>query len=287
MTSPTPDTYLINGIDLRSYATRIETAEGLQDTPGLVGDDIPIAGQDGTFDPFAAYTSPRRLLGAGTIRFELWLMGVDPLTGVVPGGSSQAREYFARWDELTRLFHRRTLAIEHPRPDGTTRTAVGHLGIGAISPSRINGDPRFGRATFPIVIPSGVWEDGTTVDTGLITKTSGSTIDLGGFAGCTAPCPCAVRVGAGNNPVITLNSRVWAWDAVITAGRQVFHDPATGLTTAGAGTAWTPGYTPLRIEGQWNHLEVDPSDPSFLATVTTGGGSIPVQITGKRLYRTS
>lgn len=286
MTSPLDDSYLIDGWDLNAVAVRIETAEGLQDTPGLIGEDVAIGGLDGVHDPFGQNSAPRRLLGPGQITFQVWLKGVDPASGLATD-TTTAAYYLARWDDLVRRIHRRTVVISHPRADGTTRTAIAHLGAGAIQPAREVSSPWFGRAKLPFVIPTGVWEDGTIVDTGLVTRASGATVDLSGFASATAPCPCTVRLGAGANPALTLNGRVWAWDAVIAAGRQVLHDPSTGLTSQGAGTAWTPGYGPLRIEGAWNRFEVDPSDPSFLATVTTGGGSVPVQISGKRLYRTS
>lgn len=291
MTSPLADPYLLNGFVLNNLATRIEVAENLQTTPGTVGDDVEIDGMDGVFDPYADPASPRRAEGPGSISFTMSLLGVDPTTGLVPGGSSAAAQYFSRWDEMVRRFHRRTLTVAHPRPDGTTRTAVARL-LGSIPPSREPASAWFGRFKADLLIPSGFWEDGTTVDTGLVTVDSGGTLDLSGFATATAPCSCSVRWSgtsgaAANNPKITLNSRSFQWAAVIDAGRQVLADSDTGLITEGAGSAWTPGYSTHVVVGSRRYFEVDPSDASQSAVITTTGGSVQVQVAGKRKFRTS
>lgn len=281
------DTYRINGVDLRSAATLIEVGEGLQSAAALVGDDITIDGMDGVLDPYADPASPRRAMGPASITFTMSLIGVDRTTGLVPGGSSSLAQYLARWDEFVRLFYARTLTIAHPRQDGTTRTATGRL-LSALEPAREPSSPWFGRFKAEILIPAGYWTDGTSVDTGLVTLASGASLDLSGFATATAPCPCSVRFGPGSNPKITLNSRSFWWPATIAAGRQVLADPATGLITAGAGTAWTPGYSTHQVVGCRRYFEVDPaSDGALSAVVTTTGGTVPVQVAGPRRYRTS
>jgi hypothetical protein len=280
------DVYRVNGVDLRSLATWVETSEGLQSAAALLGDDIGIDGLDGVLDPYADPASPRRASGPAGITFSMALSGVDRTTGQVPGGSSSLAQYFARWDELVRLFYRRTLTIEHPRLDGTTRTATGRL-VSALEPSRERSSPWFGRFKAEVLIPAGYWTDGTSVDTGLVTLASGATLDLSGFASATAPCPCSVRFGPGNNPKISLNSRSFQWAATIAAGRQVLADSVTGLITQGAGSAWTPGYQTHVVVGARRYFEVDPADAAQVATVTTTGGTVAVQVTGPRRYRTS
>ena len=93
--------------------------------------------------------------------------------------------------------------------------------------------------------------------------------------------------GAGSNPRLSTAWGHVGWNNVISAGRQLGIDTATGTTNSAAGTSWTPGYDALTYAPGPRLFEVDPSE-ALTATLThTGGGSMTVQVTGKRRYRTS
>jgi hypothetical protein len=279
--------YLVNGVDLTTFATRITTGDGLQD--GADPDDgaVKLYGFDGAYDPYL--TGGRRPAdGAGSITFDMWLVGVDATTGLI-STSSTMDLYYRQWDALVRLFHRRRLTIDHVGPVGTRR-CFARLASG-MSPARDPSSPWFGRFKAVCVIPAAHWFDTSTVTTGTVAVANGGALDLSVFTGATAPITdVKVRFGAGNNPRLTSPTGAFvAWNGVIAATRQVEFQSATGLITSGTGTAWTPGYT----AGSYAYspgprfFEVDPTE-ALTATLThTGVGTVSVEVLGTRRYRTS
>jgi hypothetical protein len=290
--SPTEaDQYFIDAISLRNDAIRIETAEGLLDTPAPVGDNVALPGRDGELQVFGDYGQPRRADSLGRITFDLWLKGLDPTTGLVPGGSSTQEEWFKRWDDTVRRFFRRRVVIDHARPDGTIRRAFAHLMPGeSITPSRVPSSPWFGRFRAVFAIPAGHWTDLTPVTTGAQPLVTNGFLDLSVFAPSTAPCTeLQVVFHAGNNPRLSTSTGHIGWNGVITSGRQLGIDTATGLTHQASGASWVPGFDGLTYSPGPRLFEVDPSEPlGAIFTHTTGAGqTMTVEVTGKRRYRTS
>ena len=287
------DTYLLDGWDLSSAAVSIETAEGLQDAPEVVGDLVELPGLDGAYDPYGGPGQPRPLDGVGRIRFSLGLRGVDPDTGVFVSGDDTAARYFALVDEVIRRVYRRRVLITHPRPDGA-RVATARLMPGtSIAPAREPSSPWLGRARLDFVIPSAHWLDEVPVSTGVVSLASGGMLDLSAFAGATAPCTdLLVRFFAGSNPRLTTSYNRVGWLGVIASGRQVQYETATGLITRGGGSAWPtgdghPGYGGEDFSPGPLKWEVDPGEPLEAVLTHTGGSPMSVEVTGRRRYRTS
>lgn len=290
--TPTPtglDTYFIDGFDLRSLATRIETAEGLLDTPGVVGDDVALPGRDGDLQVFGGLGQPRRADASGRITFNLWLKGVDPDTGEVTDGSTTQEEWFDRWDDLIRRMHRRIVVIDHARPDGGIRRAFAHLVPGeSITPSRFPGSVWFARFRAVFAIPAGHWSDLTPVTTGVLSLPTNGHIDLSIFGKATAPCTeLQVVFHASNNPRVSTSIGHLGWNGVITPGRQLGIDTATGFTHQASGAAWVPGFDGLTYSPGPRLFEIDPSEPLQAIFTHTTGGFVDLEISGKRRYRTS
>jgi len=283
------DTYLIDSVDLNSYAWRIETAEGTLTGPATVGDNPPLPGRDGVAQVFAGPGQQRRPDDVGTITFNMWLLGVDVTTGLIPGGSSSGEQWYTRWDELVRLFYRRRVTIDHPRLDGTRRAVDCYLLPGqSVGPSRVPSSPWFGRLKATFAIPGTHWTDISPVTTGSTALTTNGLLSLGAFAGSTAPCTdLTVTFGAGNNPRLSTSYNFVGWNQVISAGRQLGIDTAAGVTHQAGGTGWPPGYDPLVYSPGPRYFEVDPSEPLTAVLTHTGGGSVTVEVAGKRHYRTS
>lgn len=289
---PTPtgiDTYWVDGVDLTQHAWAIETAEGTLATPGPVGDNVPLPGRDGELQVFGGLGQPRRADAVGRISFNMWLMGGDQDTGYVPVGSTTQAEWFDRWDELLRLLHRRTVVIDHARPDGTIRRAIAHLSPDeSIEPSRRAGSPWFARLKAVFVIPAGHWTDLTPVTTGVLTLPTNGYVDLSVFAAATAPCTeLQVTFGPGNNPRISTSTGHVGWNGVIAAGRQLGIDTGTGFTHQASGAAWVPGFDGLTYSPGPRLFEIDPSEPLQAIFTHTTVGTMTVEISGKRRYRTS
>ncbi len=301
MSGPIPTTisYSINGVPLLSLASRIETAEGTQTAPALVGDDVPVWGRDGALDVHQL-GQQRRPDGIGRITFALALKGVDPDTGLISAGGS-LQDYLDGVDRAIRLFYTRTLTIDAQRPDGSVRRAIGHLLPGeSLDFTRERSSPAFGRYVAAIAIPAAHWTDLDAVTTGPIARTTGGTVSLTAFAEATARGSgtrttrrssrarrSASLPGPGNNPRLTTSGGHLAWNGVIAAGRELLLSTGTGLTGPGAGAVWTPGYLGLDYSPGPGYFEIDPSEPLSAVLTHTGGGSMTVQITGRRRYRTS
>lgn len=290
--SPTEaDQYFIDAVSLRDYATRIETAEGLLDTPSPVGDNVSLPGRDGELQVFGEIGQPRRADSLGRITFDLWLKGLDPTTGLIPGGSSTQEQWFARWDDVVRRFFRRRVVIDHARPDGTIRRAFAHFMPGeSITPSRSPSSPWFGRFRAVFAIPGAHWTDLASVTTGQVELVTNGFLDLSVFAAATAPCTeLQVVFGRGNNPRLSTSTGHIGWNGAIVAGRQLGIDTATGFTHQASGTSWVPGFDGLTYSPGPRLFEVDPSEPlGAIFTHTTGAGvTMAVEVIGKRRYRTS
>jgi hypothetical protein len=281
------NTYLVNGVDLTTFATRIATAEGLQDSADPTQGFIDMPGLDGVLDPFSSPGLPRPPDGIATITFDMWLKGVSASTGLVPGGSTTERQYYQRWDELVKLFYRRSLLIDHVGPAGQRR-AVGRLQSG-MRPSRFISSPWFGRMKVTLMIPSGYWADLNAVSTGVQQVANNGSLDLSVFADATAPCTdLLVRInGAATNPKLTTPYNTYlGWNGSIVSGRMVEFNTADGTIGPGSGAAWTPGYAHDYGPGPL-YFEVDPSE-ALTATLThAGAGTVGVEVIGRRHYRTS
>jgi hypothetical protein len=279
------DTYLVNGVDLRSYAWRIETAEGLQDAPDLRGGGITIPGGHGNLDVESDPTAQRRRYAAGEITFTMWLLGVDQFTGAAPAGDG-LDTYFARLNELQRLFSARQLVIEHPRFDGLRR-ALAKLSA-PLRPVREPSSPWFGRLTAKCQIPTAFWL-GTTDVTAAASLGTGGVLPLGGFGGCDAPITDGVvRFGPGANPRLVQGGTFVGYNGVIPAGKELVIDCAAWKTTYGAGGSWATVDSQVEYNPGPFWFELDPTVPTPSAVLThTGGGVMNVAFTARPKYLTS
>lgn len=279
-----PDTYLVNGVDLSGLAWTIETSEGLQDAPDFRGDELVLPGIHGAIDVHADPTLPRRRYATGQITFDMWVIGVDPVTGVVPASSRDA--YYARLGTLQRLFNARTLLIDRTRSDGTRRASA-RLAA-PLRPKPRPGSPDFGRFTAVCTIPGAFWT-GTADITVSASLATGGVLDLSAFDDCDAPITDGiVTFGAGSNPSFIQGGTFLAYDAVISTGQELAVDCSDWSLSSGAGTAWTPTASALRYGPGPSWFEFDPTQtPPAAVLAHTGGGSMPVAFTARPKYLTS
>lgn len=283
-----PDTYTVNGVDLRSLAWRIETAAGLQDQPEQRGGDVVIPQMHGSLDPGADLAAPRRRYEPGSITFNMWLKGVDPVTGAPPSSSDDMSAYFARLSTLERLFAARTFTIEHPRADGARRCTA-RLSK-AIKPAREVSSPWFGRFVAECTIPGAFWRSTATVTASAVLATGG-VLSLAPFASSTAPiADSVITFGPGSNPLLVFGGGYFRWNGVIAAGRQLQVDTSTWQVGPGAGTVWAPAVTSVEYNPGPSWFEFDPASGggSPAAVLThTGGGTMSVSITARNAFLAS
>ena len=113
-------------------------------------------------------------------------------------------------------------------------------------------------------------------------------LSLSLFASATAPCnELTITFGSGNNPRLSTSYGFVGYNGVITAGRQLTINTATGQLGTGSGQLWTPTYDGLIYSPGPRLFEIDPSEALQAILTHTGGGSMTVEVAGKRRYRTS
>lgn len=280
-------TYTLNGEPLKTYAQRITTFEGLQSVAGTVGENIALPGMDGAFNPFTL-GQQRRPDGEAQWLVSLSMKGVDPETGLWTPGTTE-QDYLDNCDEMIRRWHSRTLVIEAERPDGSVRRAVGHLTPGeSLDFTRERSSPAFGTYVASVTIPAGRWTDVDPVTTGVQALPTGGNLDLSAFAAATAVCTdLQVTFHAGTNPRLDKTDGYLARAGAIAAGRQVRFTTRTGVIDSGSGAPWTPGYAGLDYSPGPRYFEIDPDQPLEATVTHTGGGTMGVEVSGPRHYRTA
>lgn len=286
MTLTPTDTYLVNGVDLRTAAWSITVGEGLQDGPGLRGDDVVVPGAHGSLDPHADTSQARRRFGPGSIRFSMGVLGVNPYTGLGPVALDDPSLYLARVDQLQRLFNARTLTIVHPRADGD-RTATGRLAK-PLQVVREPTSPLYGTFVAEVVIPGAFWSESDLV-TVSGTVASGATIDLSDLA-CNAPITDpTIRFGPAANPMIQHGGAYLQYAGTVSSGRELVIPCGTwGPLSAGDGSAWSPSLASIVYGPGPSWFELDTTaQPLELAFTHTGGGSASCEITAYRKWLTS
>lgn len=281
------ETWTVNGIDLNTFAWKIEKGDGLASTPPLRDTDIEIPGRHGVL------AASRLSYGAGQLVLNMWVKGVDSATGLVPGGSTDVDAYHGNADTLVRLFNAPTLTVVHTWPNGTARKAVGRL-TSSIDFTREVSSPLFGRFSVAVRIHGGFWLDNANPTPQALSLTSGSAGTLTNYAAATAPMDrLAVTFGPMPNPQVTQTStgNFLAYDGVIAGGRQLVIDQNAAnplLGTIDAGGFWTPDYSLLRFSGgsPWFELRPEPAGGPVLQLSHTGGGNGSVTVSGPRAYFT-
>lgn len=282
--------YTVNGVSLASEAWRIEVGEGLYEGPAPRGDDVAVPGAHGTLDLNADSTKARRRFGPGSIRFSMWVLGVDPDTGVGPGDEDDPAVFLDRIDQLQTMFNARTLTIVHERDDGD-RECVARLAK-PVSVVREPTSPLFGRFTADCVIPAGFWRDTTATTVTDATMATGDTLSLSNLAGNAPITDAVLTFGPCSNPMVAYGGSYFQYNGVIASGRQLVAD--TGSDTDGwslddgSGSAWTPSLPAVSYGPGPSWFEMDMTVLPRQVTLThTGGGNASLSITARRKWLTS
>jgi hypothetical protein len=280
--------YTINGWSLRSAAQWISTSEGLQTAAPLVGNNVQMPGLDGAFDPYVL-GQQRRPDGQGRWVARMSVKGVDPATGALDPGTTM-QDYYDNCDELVRRLHARSLVVEAVRPDGSVRRAVGHLAPGeSLDFTRERSSPAFGTFVAAVAIPSGRWTDVDPVTTGPQALPTDANLDLSTFADATAVCTdLEVRIhGEATNPRLDKADGFFAYNGAIESGQELLVITRTGVLDDGDGNEWIPGYASHAYSPGPLLFSIDPTQPLEATLTHDSAGSVTVEVSGPRHYRTA
>jgi hypothetical protein len=221
---------------------------------------------------------------AGTVVLPLIVFGVDRVTGIQSGdGVTQLRDNVAY---LSRIASAPQVTIDHDFGDGVVRRAVGRMRSDPFEGERLMSNPPAVRVSVAFSIPGAFWQDADTVQTPVYALTSGASQELTVFAGATAPMDeLVIMFGPGLNPQLLQGTqRMFVYNGQLTAGQALYVNTATWELT---GVGFTPDYSKIRYEPRARWFELDPSAGTpVVRLVHSGGGTMQLQITGRRKYWT-
>ncbi len=281
-----PEAITVNGVNILTLATMVESGAPLLTGAALRGEDLVVAGRDGRLPV------TRRWYDQATFTLPMWIKGVDPVTGVVPGGSDGLNEFYKRADAMQQLFaaDAQPFDIVHTRNDGQQRQAQCRLAGDPISFTRDKSSPLFGRFGVALTIPDGTWRD-VGITTQQLAGTTGQTLTWSSFLGATARMSdLTLTFGPSTNPKLAQGGVSFSYSGVIAAGRRLVVDCATWDITGliDAGGTWTPAFTGITHTGDARFFVLAPNPipgqaPGAVLT-HTGGGSASVTLAGRRRY---
>lgn len=119
MTATTTETLTVDGVNLKTLATNVESLAATLRSAGRRGANAIVAGRDGSL-----YT-PYKPVENGIFTLPMWIAPCDVDEGI-PGGSNARKEFYKNLDMITALFDKDygLLDVRHTLPDGTIRQAM-------------------------------------------------------------------------------------------------------------------------------------------------------------------
>lgn len=189
MTLTTPERLQVDGHDLKTLATNVETLAATLRAASKRTQNVTVAGKHGTF-----FVS-RKKFDQLVLTWPMWVIGVDE-DGQIPVGQTERERFFANVDELIRIMHGeelRQLEIRHTLPDGSVRIAYGEV-VDTIDLTTSGVNPT-GRVIFEMVLSDPFWrgegEIVREIPLGTV-WTPGTSWELVELAGSNAPIEDAV-----------------------------------------------------------------------------------------------
>lgn len=269
------ETLTINGVALDTYAYLTTSVAGLLQVPARRGSNVTVPGRHG------AIRVPKRF-EPNDIVLPVWVNGALP-DGSIPGGSTEAGEFYARRDELLRLLYADQLLLAFTRPDGSSRSVHAEV-TEVIEFDRVGMRPE-AQVNIGLTLYEAFWFDTLAVSQ-TVTGTTGTTQALTAFAGATAPMDeLTLTFGPCNNPQLIHGAAFVQYNGVISAGRQLVIDTASWTVGSGTGAAWAPDPRQVTFGPGPRWFELDPTVTPFqVQFVHTGGGSATCTIAGRRRY---
>lgn len=279
-----PEYLHLNGVDLSTLVSNVESIASLLRTPPRRGTGVTVPGRHGVL------RRADRPFDVVDFEMPFFVLGVDDVTGASLSGDAAVTAYYSAADTLLVQLHAPVLNFDHGLPDGSVRRTVAELADEVMDFTRQQGAPLFGRVVAPLRVPDAFRVDPTLVEVAPFALTSGGTRVLTEFAGATAPMAdlSVTFHGPINNPELhqTDTDSFIAYDGVIGSGQTltVHCDDSADPPLVGTG-GLTPDYTKLRyLPPRW--FELDPAAGLTVSLTHTGGGSASCSIEGHKKFLT-
>jgi hypothetical protein len=277
VTNTTTEILTVNGVVLNTLAKNVESLAGRLRTPAFRTENIVVPGRHG------ALRTPNKKFDQNVIQLPMWVIGCDD-NGQIPSDSNARIEFYARVDELSRLFKGSIdeLDIRHTLPDGSIRQIFGDAMD--VFDWTTTAAPT-GLFAVNILAYYPMWQD-IKIST-LELAAAGATASFNSkFGNATAPMEAMAYklTGPWLNPVLTFADGSWvAYDVNLLAGQTVTIDSGTWTLTGGGGHV--VDYTKIRHDGgddRWATL------PPTSQIITLGGSNRTVAtklaLTGRLMF---
>lgn len=277
----TTEVLSVDGVVLNTLAKNIESLTGRLRTPAKRTSNITIPGKHGT------KRTGGKKFDQNVVTLPMWVLGCDD-DGEIPSGSDERIEFFARVDELTRLFVGRdsVLDVRHTLPDGSVRQCFADV-MDAIDFTTESFSP-LGRFGVSLILTDPFWQDLNS-----ITQTRSGTpasARFSDYAGATAPMEDLVVtiLGPWSNPRLTFEDGSWVQYNEVLTGTQGIVVDSGEWSLAGVG-GYTPSLSKLQYSGVSSHwVAMPPSEDENGPSITFGGtgrtSASTVTLQGRRKF---
>lgn len=280
-----PETLVVNGVDISTIA-HLDGPPGIMTAPAKRGGNLVVAGRHGELHV------PRKHYGPAEGVFPMWLLGYNPDLPFPTSDTARQALYDAA-DKVLLAFGADTVTVDHGRPNGAVRRAVGEV-LDTMDFTRSGHRDSAAKVAIALDVFGAFWSDINPVTAGPYSLASGATATLTPFQGATAPMDeLLVTIGPGSNPSLSqpLSAAFVAYDGVIAAGRKLVIDTELWSVTGtiDAGGTWVPAITALRFGPDSRFFTLTPppdGSPPVIQMTNTAGASVQVTVSGKRRYLT-
>lgn len=279
-----PETLHLNGVDLSTLVSNVESISSLLRAPARRGVGITVPGRHGRL------RLADRPFDAAEFELPFWVVGADDVTGAALPGDAGVTAFYAAADTLLTQLHAPVLEFDHGLPDGSVRRTVAELAAEIMDFTRVPGSPLFGRVTAPLWLPDAFRYDPVPVEVSAFSLPTTGTRVLSEFAGSTAPIGdlSITFIGPINNPElhqVGTNAFI-AYDGVIGGGQTLTIRCDDTVATPLVGTGGlVPDYSKIRyLPPRW--FDLDPAAGLTVRLIHTGGGSASCSISGFRKFLT-
>ena len=293
MVLTTTEVITVDGVNMKNLARNIETLGATLRRASSRGANAPVASRAGRL------WTPGKLRDEVVYNWPMWVVGADE-DDLIPGGSTDRKEFFKRVDELIALFSKRDrlLDIRHTLADGSIRQMM--CESVSVLDFTTQGASPFAMVSVELVNPSGAAQDTADIVQSILTTASlPITLDYTSFAGATEIMDDLVIAVTGPVTNVRLEAYragaalgvpVWVqYNGAITGGQVL---TINGITGAVSGSG---GLSPLLSNVVWSgtarFFHMVPRDaladpPQVRVTGTGASAATAVQITGRRKYGT-
>lgn len=279
MVTTTTELLTVDGVVLNTLAKNVESLTGRLRTPAKRTANVTVPGRHGSV------RTSGKMFSENILTLPMWVLGCDD-DGAIPEDETERTEFFARINELTRLFIGRDeiLDVRHTLPDGSVRQCFADV-MDAIDFTTETASP-IGRFGVSLVVPGAFWQD---LDAHTQEKSAEpASATFSAFAGATAPMEELVATieGPWNNPRLTFEDGSWVqYNEAFSAAQGVAID-SENWSLSGIG-GYVPALTKLEYSGtssRWFSVPASEAAPrvTFGGTARTAASSLT--LAGRRKF---